>query len=68
MARELTVSVDAMGGDAGPGIVITAMTRVVQRHPGVNFLLAGDETILNSLVTLVVMPGLAALVFRRAPP
>ena len=50
MARELTVSVDAMGGDAGPGIVITAMTRVVQRHPGVNFLLAGDETILNSLL------------------
>ena len=50
MARELTVSVDAMGGDAGPGIVITAMTRVVQRHPGVNFLLAGDETILNGLL------------------
>ena len=50
MARELTVSVDAMGGDAGPGIVITALTRVAQRHPEVKFLLAGDEAVLNSLL------------------
>ncbi len=51
MARELTVSVDAMGGDAGPGIVITALLRSVQRHPEVRFLLAGDETVLNGLLT-----------------
>ncbi len=51
MARELTVSVDAMGGDAGPGIVITALLRSVQRHPEVRFLLAGDETVLSGLLT-----------------
>jgi len=50
LARELTVSVDAMGGDAGPGVVITALTRVAQRHPEVNFLLAGDETMLSDLL------------------
>jgi len=50
VARELTVSVDAMGGDAGPGIVITALTRVAQRHPEVRFLLAGDEAVLNALL------------------
>ncbi|MGZ5922088.1 MAG: phosphate acyltransferase PlsX [Rhizomicrobium sp.] len=50
MARELTVSVDAMGGDAGPGIVITALLRSVQRHPEVHFLLVGDETVLNGLL------------------
>jgi len=50
VARELTVSVDAMGGDAGPGIVITALLRSVQRHPQVRFLLAGDETVLNGLL------------------
>jgi phosphate acyltransferase len=50
VARELTVSVDAMGGDAGPGIVITALLRSVQRHPGVRFLLVGDETVLNGLL------------------
>jgi glycerol-3-phosphate acyltransferase PlsX len=50
VARELTVSVDAMGGDAGPGIVITALLRSVQRHPEVRFLLVGDETVLNGLL------------------
>ena len=50
MARELTVSVDAMGGDAGPGVVITALIRVVQRHPGVKFIVAGDEAVLNGLL------------------
>jgi len=50
VARELTVSVDAMGGDAGPGIVITALTRVSQRHPEVKFLLAGDEAVLTELL------------------
>ena len=50
MARELIVSIDAMGGDAGPGIVITALLRVAQRHPGTRFLLAGDETVLNALL------------------
>ncbi len=50
VARELTVSVDAMGGDAGPGVVITALLRSVQRHPEVRFLLAGDETVLNGLL------------------
>ncbi|MBS0280457.1 MAG: phosphate acyltransferase PlsX [Proteobacteria bacterium] len=46
----MTVSVDAMGGDAGPGIVITALLRSIQRHPEVRFLLAGDESVLNGLL------------------
>ena len=50
MARELIVSIDAMGGDAGPGIVITALLRVAQRHPEVRFILAGDEKVLNDLL------------------
>jgi len=50
VARELIVSIDAMGGDAGPGIVITALQRVAQRHPDTLFLLAGDETVLNGLI------------------
>ena len=51
MARELIVSIDAMGGDAGPGIVITALLRVSQRHPEVRFILVGDETVLNELLS-----------------
>lgn len=49
MARKLTVSVDAMGSDAGPSIVVSAVIRSIPRHPNVNFLLHGDETELNKL-------------------
>ncbi len=49
MARELTVSIDAMGGDAGPGVVVSALTRSVQRHPLAKFILHGDEAKLSPL-------------------
>lgn len=49
MARKLIVSIDAMGGDAGPSIVVSALQRTVQRHPNVNFLLHGDEKVLTGL-------------------
>jgi glycerol-3-phosphate acyltransferase PlsX len=47
---ELTVSVDAMGGDAGPGIVVTALARSIVRHPAVRFILHGDEALLKPLL------------------
>jgi len=50
VARDLTVSVDAMGGDAGPGIVVAALARSILRHPGVDFLLHGDESALKPLL------------------
>ena len=46
---DLTVSVDAMGGDAGPGIVVAALARSAVRHPTVRFLLHGDEAQLKPL-------------------
>jgi phosphate acyltransferase len=49
VARELTVSVDAMGGDAGPGVVVTALARSMQRHPLARFILHGDEAKLKPL-------------------
>ncbi len=50
MARELTVSIDAMGGDAGPGVVISALQRSIQRHSNVHFLLHGKEDELHALL------------------
>ena len=50
MNQTLTVSIDAMGGDAGPGIVVDALVRSAQRHPGVKFLLHGDEAQLRPLL------------------
>jgi glycerol-3-phosphate acyltransferase PlsX len=49
VARELTVSIDAMGGDTGPGIVVAALARSVQRHPLAKFILHGDEAKLKPL-------------------
>jgi len=39
-----------MGGDAGPGIVVAALARSAQRHPGVRFIVHGDESKLEPLV------------------
>ena len=47
MGGNLTVSIDAMGGDAGPGVVMAALSRSVVRHPAVNFIVHGDEAILK---------------------
>jgi glycerol-3-phosphate acyltransferase PlsX len=51
VSRDLTVSVDAMGGDAGPGVVLAALTRSLVRHPTVRYLLHGDEAILKPLLS-----------------
>ena len=50
MTRALTVSIDAMGGDAGPAVVVSALFKTIQRHSAVNFILHGDEAELNPLV------------------
>ncbi len=49
MTGELTVSIDAMGGDQGPSIVVSALVRSAVRHPTVRFLVHGDETELKAL-------------------
>jgi len=49
LAGDLTVSIDAMGGDAGPGVVVAALARSAIRHPAVRFLLHGDEAVLKPL-------------------
>ncbi len=51
MSRALTVSIDAMGGDAGPGAVVSALLKTSLRHPEARFVLHGDEAELNALVS-----------------
>jgi glycerol-3-phosphate acyltransferase PlsX len=48
--RALTVSIDAMGGDAGPGVVVSALLKTIQRHSDVQFILHGDEALLKPLL------------------
>lgn len=46
----LTLVIDAMGGDRGPSIVVAALTRALQSFPDVNFIVTGDEPRLKALL------------------
>jgi len=43
MAGLRTISLDAMGGDQGPAVVVPGAALALERHPDVKFLLAGDR-------------------------
>ncbi len=47
----LTISIDAMGGDHGPQVVIPAAIRALQVHPSVHLILVGDNDIIHSLLS-----------------
>ena len=57
MTRALTVSIDAMGGDACPGTVVSALLKTIQRHTDVNFILHGDEAQLKPLLARQPKPA-----------
>ena len=43
------ISIDAMGGDHGPSVVLPAVAQALHKLPdGVRFLLHGDETVLKA--------------------
>lgn len=44
MPERLTLSVDAMGGDNAPDMVIEGIQVVLDKHPNLRFLLFGDES------------------------
>jgi phosphate acyltransferase len=50
VVTELILSIDAMGGDAGPAPVVAGAAIAGRRHPKVRFLLHGDEGVLGPLL------------------
>ena len=50
MIERLTLSIDAMGGDNAPRMVVEGVDAAVERLSHVRFLLYGDETLLRSLL------------------
>lgn len=44
----LTISIDAMGGDHGPQVVIPAAISALQAHPNVTLILVGDQAVLEA--------------------
>ena len=43
MAAPRTISLDAMGGDQGPAVVVPGAALALERHPELSFLLVGDR-------------------------
>lgn len=58
MSKQITISLDAMGGDAGPDMVLAGAALALERRPELRFVLFGDETRLKSI--LASHPALAA--------
>ncbi len=46
--RELTIAVDAMGGDHGPHVTVKAAINILRRHEDVNIVLVGLENALQA--------------------
>jgi phosphate acyltransferase len=51
LAEKLNISLDAMGGDSGPEVVIPGAALAAERHPGFKFLFFGDEARIKPLLT-----------------
>ena len=47
---QFTLSVDAMGGDKAPDMVVDGLEIAAERHPAARFLLVGDEPTLTALL------------------
>lgn len=50
MSTSLTLSIDAMGGDKAPDMVLDGVNRAAERDPSLRFLLFGDEAQLSALL------------------
>ncbi|MDX1608761.1 MAG: phosphate acyltransferase PlsX [Halofilum sp. (in: g-proteobacteria)] len=46
----ITIALDAMGGDHGPGVVVPAALRALSRHPQLKLILVGDESALREVL------------------
>jgi len=58
MGAPVTIALDAMGGDHGPGVVLPAASIALVRHPDMRFLLVGDTARIEPV--LADHPALAA--------
>lgn len=47
MSRKVTIALDAMGGDHGPGVIVPAALDSAEKNPGLHLILVGDEPALK---------------------
>ncbi|WP_299982916.1 phosphate acyltransferase PlsX [uncultured Ruegeria sp.] len=48
--ERITISVDAMGGDSGPAVVVAGIAKSADKNPKLGFILHGPEQVLRKLV------------------
>jgi glycerol-3-phosphate acyltransferase PlsX len=58
MSHPIRISLDAMGGDHGPAVVIPGAAKALERFPDIAYLMYGDEAVIRPL--LDQHPGLSA--------
>ena len=63
MPKSVRISLDAMGGDHGATVVVPGAALALERHPGLRFLMFGDEAVINPL--LAAHPALKGAVEVR---
>ena len=51
MSNEISIALDAMGGDAGLDVVVPAAVTAANQHPDVQIILVGDEEKLKPAIT-----------------
>jgi len=51
MSNEISIALDAMGGDTGLDVVVPAAITAANQHPDVQFILVGDESRLKAAIT-----------------
>jgi len=66
LPEQLTLSIDAMGGDNAPDMVVEGIQVVLKKHPNLRFLLFGDESLLKQ--SLLNYPTAAAACEVRHTP
>ena len=50
MVKQVTIALDAMGGDIGPDAVVPAAVKVLRRHSDIRIILVGQEQVLEQKV------------------
>jgi len=48
--ENITISIDAMGGDNGPSVTVPAAFKLLARYPNIKLILVGNQDILNAKI------------------
>lgn len=59
MTAQLILSVDAMGGDDAPGVIIEGVSKLSEERSDIRFLIHGDQALLDPLIDAANLTGVS---------